>query len=73
MPAGRGPCAARLAGEAARLCLDLDVAERPAEHGPSSAVVLLNGAEAEAMARDWEGVILWRRRSALRPRHARKT
>jgi hypothetical protein len=55
---------ARLAGEAARLCLDLDVAERSAEHGPSSAVVLLNGAEAEAMARDWEGVILWRCRSA---------
>lgn len=64
---------ARLAGEAARLCLDLDVAERPAEPGPSSAVVLLDGAEAEAMARDWEGVILWRCRSALRPRHARKT
>lgn len=63
----------RLAAEAARAGLDIDVAERPASHGPSSAVVVLTGPGAEAMARDWEGVVLWRSRSALRPRHPRKT
>lgn len=64
---------ARLAAEAARAGLDIDMAERPAPHGPASAIVVLTGPGAEAMARDWEGVILWRSRSALRPRHPRKT
>lgn len=64
---------AKLADEAARLGLDLDMAERPAPHGPSSAVVVLTGRGAAAMAERWEGVVLWRCRSALRPKHPRKT
>lgn len=63
----------RLAEAAAHVGLDIDVAERPAPHGPSSAVVVLTGRGAEAMAGDWEGVTLWRNRSGLRPQHPRKT
>ena len=63
---------ARLAEEAERLGLDLDVAERAAPHGPVSAVVVLTGPGAGALAQDWEGVVLWRCASSLRPRHPRK-
>lgn len=63
---------ARLAGEVERLSLDLDVAERAAPHGPTSAVVVLTGPDAGALAQDWEGVVLWRCASSLRPRHPRK-
>lgn len=52
--------------------LDIDIAERPAPHGPSSAVAVLTGPGAAAMARDWEGAALWRCASALRPGHRRK-
>ena len=62
-----------LTEEAARLGLDIDIAEREAPHGPSSAVVVLNGTGAGSMARDVEGVVLWRCQSALRPKHPRKT
>lgn len=62
----------RLAEEAALLGLDLDVAERAAPHGPASAVIVLTGTGAVDMARDWEGSILWRCPSSLRPRHPRK-
>lgn len=34
--------------------------------------MVLSGAGAETMARDWTGVVLWRCQSALRPRHKRK-
>lgn len=63
---------ARLEQEAGLVGLDVDIAERPAPHGPSSAVVVLTGHGAEAMARDWEGVVLWRNQSVLRPKHPRK-
>ena len=62
---------ARLRAEAEALGLDADVTERPAPHGPSSAIVLLSG-PAEDLAARWEGVILWRAQSTLRPRHRRK-
>ncbi|MEM0906110.1 MAG: peptide chain release factor-like protein [Pseudomonadota bacterium] len=52
--------------------LDVDVTERPAPDGPSSAVILLSGAGADAFASGWEGPLLWRCKSALRPRHKRK-
>ena len=61
-----------LTEEAARFGLDIDIAEREAQHGPSSAVVVLNGIGAGNMARDVEGVVLWRCQSALRQKHPRK-
>lgn len=67
-----GHLLAWLTEEAARLGLDIDIAEREAPHGPSSAVVVLNGIGAGSMARDVEGVVLWRCQSALRPKHPRK-
>jgi peptide chain release factor len=62
----------RLAQEAELLGLDLDIAERAAADGPASAVIVLTGFGAAAMARDWEGGVLWRCPSGLRPRHRRK-
>lgn len=62
----------RLVQEAELLGLDLDIAERAAQHGPASAVLVLTGPGAGVMARDWEGTVLWRCPSSLRPRHPRK-
>lgn len=62
----------RLTEEADLLGLDLDVAERAAPHGPASAVIVLTGLGAADMARDWEGSLLWRCPSRLRPKHPRK-
>jgi peptide chain release factor len=62
----------RLSEEAEVLGLDLDIAERAAPHGPASAVLVVTGPGAGAMARDWEGAVLWRCPSSLRPRHPRK-
>lgn len=62
----------RLAEEAELLGLDLDVAERAAPHGPASAVIVLTGTGATDMALEWEGSILWRCPSSLRPKHPRK-
>jgi peptide chain release factor len=61
-----------LTEQAARLGLDIDIAESEAQHGPSSAVVVLNGIGAGSMTRDVEGVVLWRCQSGLRPKHPRK-
>lgn len=67
-----GHLLAWLADEAAILGLDMDVAERPAPHGPTSAIVLLQGLGAAALAADLAGVVLWRCPSRLRPKHPRK-
>jgi peptide chain release factor len=78
---GNGPGECRLAvahllaylAEAAEaLDLGLDVAEREAPHGPSSAIVRVSGAVAEGFAARWEGVVLWRCHSPLRSTHRRK-
>jgi peptide chain release factor len=61
-----------LASKAAQSGVELDVATRDAAHGPASAVAILRGREAHALAQALEGVILWRCQSALRPRHKRK-
>lgn len=52
--------------------VDIDVVTRDGQHGPASAVVILNGPGAGALARDIVGVVLWRCQSELRPRHRRK-
>lgn len=62
----------RLTETAAHLGVAIDIAERAGRHGPSSAVVVLTGPGAEAIARDWEGSMLWRCPSSLRPKHPRK-
>lgn len=61
-----------LRDEAMRRDLDIDIAERSAVQGPSSAVCLISGAGAAEMARDNEGSVLWRCQSRLRPKHRRK-
>ncbi|WP_305967898.1 MULTISPECIES: peptide chain release factor H [unclassified Mameliella] len=62
----------RLADEAEAHRVTLDVAERAGRHGPVSAIAVLTGPRAEALAARWEGVLLWRCPSTLRPRHKRK-
>ncbi len=61
-----------LATKAAQYGVELDIATRDAQHGPSSAVVILSGTHASALALAVEGVILWRCQSELRPKHKRK-
>ena len=83
LTSGRGPGECRLAltralevlsREAGAAGLDLDVATGPNldGHGPASAIVLLEGHDAEAFAATWVGSILWVARSPLRPHHKRK-
>lgn len=62
----------RIQTEAADLGLDLDIAVREGRHGPTSAVVMVSGRVAGALAARWKGRILWRCVSPLRPRHKRK-
>ncbi len=63
----------RMTQEAARADLTLDIAPRPGRDGPVSAIVMVQGAAAMSFVRAWEGVMLWRCPSQLRPRHRRKT
>ena len=58
--------------EAERAGADIDISERAASHGPSSAIVVLGGAGAAGLAAAWEGVALWQCQSRLRPNHRRK-
>lgn len=58
--------------DASRQGVSLDISERQAEHGPASAIVVLGGAGAEALSRAFEGTVLWRCPSSIRPRHKRK-
>jgi peptide chain release factor len=83
LTSGRGPGECRMAlaralqvleREAEAAGLDLDVATGPNRdgHGPASAIVLLEGRDAEPFAVTWVGSILWVARSPLRPHHKRK-
>jgi peptide chain release factor len=83
LTSGRGPGECRmallrtldmLAREAETAGLDLHVAMGPDldGHGPASAIVLLEGNDAEAFAATWIGSILWVMRSPLRPHYKRK-
>lgn len=58
--------------EAEQAFVGVDIVERTARDGPSSAVVMLSGEGAEALRDAWLGVILWRCQSTLRPKHRRK-
>ncbi len=62
----------RLRADAARANLEIDIRETPGRDGPASAVVVLTGEGAGALAAAWTGPILWRCQSALRPGHRRK-
>ena len=67
-----GHVLAQMQAEAVDLGVALDIAERAGRAGPVSAVAVLGGARSAVLAARWEGVILWRCPSALRPRHKRK-
>ncbi|MFW2545544.1 peptide chain release factor H [Primorskyibacter sp. 2E107] len=74
---GPGECRQAVAHVLARLSAEaepgsVDTVLRAARHGPASAVIRLTGPGAERLAVAWEGVILWRCPSTLRPRHKRK-
>lgn len=80
---GRGPVECRialrkaivvLADEAASLGIEIDCVEGPCPdgHGPASAVVVLHGEAAVAVARSWIGSIQWSAPSPIRPHHKRK-
>ncbi|WP_300434803.1 peptide chain release factor-like protein [uncultured Mameliella sp.] len=62
----------RLRDEAVARGVTLDLAGRAGRDGPVSAIAVLAGPGAEALAARWEGVLLWRCPSALRPRYKRK-
>ncbi|WP_255564091.1 hypothetical protein [Mameliella sp. CS4] len=62
----------RLRDEAEARGVTLDLAGRAGRDGPVSAIAVLTGPGAEALAARWEGGVLWRCPSALRPRHKRK-
>jgi peptide chain release factor len=83
LTSGRGPAECRIAlgkvlaamtAEAAAMGLDLGIATgaAPDAHGPGSAVVIIDGAGAEAFARSWTGSVLWVAQSSVRPHHKRK-
>jgi peptide chain release factor len=80
---GRGPAECRialrhalvqLALEAEAAGVDCDIAEGPSpdRHGPGSAVVLIAGEAAAALAKRWTGSVLWVAKSPVRPLHKRK-
>ncbi|MGY4303936.1 peptide chain release factor [Bradyrhizobium sp. USDA 4369] len=81
--AGRGPAECRLAvahalqalaAEADTADCDCAIAHSEADrHGPSSALVVLDGPAADQIAQRWtQGPLLWVCRSPLRPHHGRK-
>jgi peptide chain release factor len=67
-----GHALAALRTEAQTLGVEIDIFKRSAEHGPRSAIVILSGRGAARIAHAWEGAILWKCQSTLRPRHKRK-
>lgn len=67
-----GHVLSQIAKEAAAAGVDVDESRREADHGPSSAVLVLGGAGAGALAARWVGSILWRCQSQIRPKHKRK-
>ena len=79
---GRGPAECRIAvrhvidviaREAKALGCDCDIAPASVDtHGPASAIVILDGAGADALAKSWSGSVLWTSRSPVRPHHKRK-
>jgi peptide chain release factor len=80
---GRGPAECRIAltktlgilaseAEVAGVTVDVTVGPDPDEHGPPSAIAIIEGAGAEAFVTTWIGSILWVARSPLRPHHKRK-
>lgn len=52
--------------------VDISLTERIGRSGPTSAIVILDGDDADRLASEWSGVVLWRCQSALRPGHRRK-
>jgi peptide chain release factor len=83
LTSGRGPAEcriavthalARIADEAQAADCDCTIAQGDADrHGPASAIVVLDGPGADAIAQRWtQGSVLWVCRSPLRPHHGRK-
>lgn len=83
LTSGQGPVECRMAvaqtlermrAEAEADGIELDIAEEANSdgHGPPSAIVMVNGDDAEAFAARWTGSILWVCRSPVRPNHRRK-
>ena len=83
LTSGRGPAECRIAlaraldmlareAEAAGLALDVATGPDPEGNGPASAIALLEGDGAEALAAGWVGSVLWVAQSPLRPHHKRK-
>ena len=80
---GRGPAECRIAlaktlaildgeAEAAGVTSDVALGPDPDGHGPASAIVIIEGANAAALAASWVGSILWVARSPLRQHKRRK-
>ncbi|SMX30101.1 Peptide chain release factor 1 [Pelagimonas phthalicica] len=61
----------RLQSEAEQMGVEVDISDSPSKHGILSAVLVLNGALAATLARQWIGTIRWRHQSPMRPHHKR--
>jgi len=82
LTAGRGPVECQIATEkaarevlkeAAQIGLASDILEwNQTEHGIVSALIVLNGSDAEAFAETWNGTIHWRWQSPYRGKDSRK-
>ncbi|MGJ5206013.1 peptide chain release factor H [Bradyrhizobium sp. HKCCYLR20261] len=83
LTSGRGPAEcriavahalARLASEAETAACDYAIAQGDTDrNGPASAIAVLDGPSADALAQRWtRGSLLWVCRSPLRPHHGRK-
>ncbi|MGH6816167.1 MAG: peptide chain release factor H [Hyphomicrobiaceae bacterium] len=83
LTSGRGPAECRIAvaktldamrreAEAAGLDFDSAAGPSPDGYGPASAIVLIQGEDAQAFAAQWIGSILWVAQSPVRPHCKRK-
>jgi len=68
-----GHVLSQIAREAGETGLDFDESRREADHGPNSAVVVLSGVGAGALAARWIGPVLWRARARSDPSTSART
>lgn len=80
---GNGPAECRIAvghvleqigkeGRQAGLSVDVVVSEQPDKHGPSSAIVVLEGQNPQEFSKGWIGTVQWVAQSPVRKHHRRR-
>lgn len=80
---GNGPAECRIAvrhvlekmhreADSANLDIDVTVPEREDTYGPTSAIVIIDGADSDTFVRRWIGSVQWIATSPVRPKHRRR-